>query len=376
MGTILARARAAHNANLESSPPAAAVEPLEELAARHHRFAIVVDASSSRRDAKATRARIVLLLLELRCPLAGTPRKRWYVPGAVARVGWRGLSDRWLKRFGEQAPSERALRGHLAQLESACILQRAPGDYLPVRRELVAAGKRPRYPDTFHILAGEAESEWWADAGERILENHPDAKTNPRRWREVLGDWRNWIGQPGLPFPRGDGSAEANVPRGTPCRPTPPTEKQLAARVVAAAGARGPLGVISALHRAGVALEARAASQAARDHARLAGATAMLGAAIARGPKISNPAGWLLRAFRHAKPAELEAAANAAGLSGTKKGQSSPAGTAGNRPGSPQEDSQCESKTPPAEMQPASNSAKQLTLPMIFPAPSFRSLID
>jgi len=273
-----------------SAPP----DSLAELATRNFRLSTLVVATSRRRDVQRNRARILLLLLDLKCPLGGRPRALWYVPGAVARLGWRGLRDRWEDRFGEAPPSERTIRSYLGILEAVCAIQRQPGDFLPVRRDLIQDGKRPRYPDTLHVLESEDVSKWWAREGEALLRENPEARTNPRVWKSVFGDWRGAARRPELPF---DPPLRNVVPA--------PSPEKLVSNVLAASRARGPLARLSALSSAGLRLALPERLELARDPGRLAGAAALLWIALERGPRVRNPTGWLLRAFRSASIEEL-----------------------------------------------------------------------
>jgi len=301
-GALPQRMALSNTARRLATPEPVAPDPLDELAARSHRLATVVSATSRRRDVRETRARVLLLLLELRCPLGRSPRLRWYVPGAVARLGWRGILDRWRERFGEDPPAERTIRGHLGALEGACAIQRQPGDFLPVRRDYLKEGRRPRHPDTLHVLEDERDATWWATTGEALLERNPDARRDPRAWKRLFARWRELARTPELPF---------ELPEDPPAVAHAPERVQA---VLVASTARGALASLSGLAAAGLRLGARERLELARDPARLAGAAGLLWRALDRGDRVRNPEGWLLRAFRSASSDELAAAARAAML--------------------------------------------------------------
>ena len=294
-------------------PRAERIDPLDALAARARRLADVVEAVSRRRDVRELRAQILLLLLAMRCPPGVRPIRTWYVPGAVARVGARGLVRAWRTYWGEDPPSERTVRRHLGALEQAGAIVRAPGDWLPTPRADIDA-RGWRYPDTVHLLCEEWAAQWWAREGWARLEEHPEARRNPSRWRELIGDWRARArAQQGELFP--DLVAQLSADRTTaeaseePRRDrAKPMARDLADLVVRRAGS---LELLSCAARVGVHVRGANAYSLARDPVRLRGATAILVLALeawasGRGPRIRRPAGYLVRAYRHATARELE----------------------------------------------------------------------
>jgi hypothetical protein len=292
-----------------SAPLVQGASPLDELAGRSVLLAGLVEAASRRRDVREVRARIVLLLFALRCPLGARPSKPWYVPGAVARLGAEGLLRAWAGFYGEGAPCLRSMRSHLGALEQSGILQRSPGDWLPVRRNPAHRERRPRWPDTFHLLDGEAATEFWAGPGARLLEQHPAARHSPEVWRRLFAGWRTKPVQHQLAF------------EGVLARPKPPPPRAAAnhgeLEAVRAAGvelaralrsAAGPFEVFGALAAAGAGLRGPGTFKAAAGWKRLRLAGAMLARALVRGDRVRNAGGWVWRAFACADAQELERA--------------------------------------------------------------------
>jgi len=299
-------------------------EPLDALAARSRRLADLVESISRRRDVRELRARLLVLLLELRCPVGARPRKPWYVPGAVARLGVEGLRRAWRAYHGGEPPCARTLRAHLGLLERVRAVGRQPGDW--VDGELPAEGAwRPRHADTIHVLEDEAAAEAWGARVAPALAAHRDLRRNPDRWRRLVGRWRGPIGrQLDLFDPAG---RPAGSPEGLPDRvgEDRPAGEALARRLASLAQARSQevLDVLAAARDAGAHLRGRASFELAADRRRAFGAAALLARALARGDWVRNRAAWLVRAFRLAGAGELDrAAAWAAGYgSDPRKGR-------------------------------------------------------
>lgn len=290
-----------------SAPARAHASALAELATRSVLLAGLVEAASRRRDVRELRAQLVLLLLALRCPLSGRPARPWYVPGAVARLGASGLMRAWEGFFGEQPPCLRSMRSHLGALEQAGVLQRSPGDWLPVRRDPAHPERRPRWAETIHILDGENATEFWAGPGARLLDLHPAARNSPDVWRKVFGNWRSGVVQHVLLLEGSAGTsprrAAANTEEGAEVR-------QAGVKLARALRqAREPVQVLAALEDAGAGLKGGASFRAAGSWQRLRAAGALLARAMSRGDRIRNPAGWIWRAFESAPRDELAAAA-------------------------------------------------------------------
>lgn len=290
-----------------SAKAAPTATALEQLASRSVLLAGLVDACSRRRDVRQIRAQIVLLLLRLACPLHGRPARSWYVPGAVARLGAEGLLRAWRGFTGEDPPCLRSMRSHLGALEQAGILQRGPGDWLPVRRDPDHPERRPRFPDTFHVLDGEAASEFWAGPGSRLLDLHPEARHSPDVWKKLFGGWRSGVVQHVLAL---EGAIGA---RSAPRAAANPEDVAEARRRGAELGralvrARDPLAVLSGLAVAGVVLKGPGSFKAAGAWPRLRACGAMLARALSRGDRVRNPAGWIWRALESAQPHELASA--------------------------------------------------------------------
>ncbi len=281
--------------------------PLDALSRRSVLLAGLVESASRRRDVRELRARIVLLLLNLRCPLHARPTRSWYVPGAVARLGAEGLLRAWEGFFGEEAPCLRSMRSHLGMLEQSGILRRSPGDWIPGFRDAAHPERRPRWPDTFHVLDGEAATEFWAGPGGRLLELHPEARHSPDAWRKLFGRWREGGLQdvfsfeaPTLPEPARRAAAGSDEAQETRAR-----------GVALARGlkrAAGPLEVLSALAGAGVTLKGGLGFKAAGAWPRLRAVGALLARALCRGDRVRNPSAWVARVFEDAAPKELEQA--------------------------------------------------------------------
>jgi hypothetical protein len=285
-----------------------AVSPIDALAARSRRLADVVSAISRRADVRNKRARLLSLLLSLRCPLQAAGLKaRWYVRGAVARLSIDALRRAWKSFHGEEAPSAKTLRAHLGALERNLAIIREPGQFLPMLFD-DHPERRPRWPDTIHVLDDERTAEWWASAGRALLEASPAARWNPREWRRAFGDWRRKADNPQaeLSFP-GPISRDTTAPDAVPARGDElETAGKLAALVRAAPGA---ITALRELRGLGVPIVGPAVNELARDRARLLGAAALLAFALARGDGIRNRPGWVVRAFRFAEPEELAGAA-------------------------------------------------------------------
>lgn len=286
-----------------SVPTAVRSSSLAELSKRSVLLAALVEAASRRRDVREVRAQIVLLLLALRCPLASTPGKPWYVQGAVARLGAEGLLRAWIGYFGEEGPCLRSMRSHLGCLEQSGILQRSPGDWLPWRRDEAHPERRPRWPDTFHVLDGEKATEYWAGPGARLLELNPAARHSPDAWRKLFARWRSDFVQhvlalTGESAPASPRRAAANSEEGAAVRAR---GTALARSLVRA---RGPCDVLSAVAAAGAELRGPASFQAAGNLRRLRAAAAMLARALCRGDRVRCGGGWLWRAFTDASRKE------------------------------------------------------------------------
>lgn len=243
------------------------------------------------------RARLLLLLLAMRCPPGSRPARRWYVQGGVARLGVEGIRRAWRGFHGEEPPCERRLRGHLGVLERSLALVRVPGDWMPGRY----AGPRPRYPDTLLVLTSEAEVSWWAQQGLERLDAHPGARVNPTTWREVFGDWRRELHQPRLPFPASE--PRRGTPTSSPAAPPArPAALQLARAVRDAQDAVEPLRALAA---AGARLSGPLGWRLAADPRLACGLAALLARALWRGDGIRSRTAWVAAAARHPNAHEL-----------------------------------------------------------------------
>ena len=172
-------------------PNAHRIDPHAALEARSRRLAQAVEACSRRRDVRERRSQIVLIVQAAACPLGCRARRPWYVPGAAARLGARGIARAWRVVWGEEPPTVRTIRSHLGALERACVLVRAPGAWLPAWTDPEHPERRPRYPDSFHLLEDDRAAEWWATIGRRRLEDAPRARQNPGIWARLFGAWRS-----------------------------------------------------------------------------------------------------------------------------------------------------------------------------------------
>lgn len=299
---------------------------LESLAGRCRRLADAIEATSRRRDVREKRAKIVLSILALRCPSRGLPRVEWYVPGAVARVGALGLWRLWKHHWGEDPPSLKTVRAHLGELEMACVIARSPGDWLPMMRNPDHPERRPRYPDTFHVLESHAAANWWATTGRARILSSPDCRFSPDRWRTLFGYWRQEAAQDSIQGKLGDVSKlsescpELSVatpgpqkrPRGIPraARKASPETLDIVRTLSAAVldPDSNAFQIHAALRSAGAELAGKMSWVVGANPEKLRGAAAMLAVALERGDAIRKPAGWLVRAFRHGSFGEFEAA--------------------------------------------------------------------
>lgn len=283
----------------------AASSSLGELSRRSVLLAGLVEAASRRRDVRELRAQIVLLLLKLRCPLGARPGKSWYVPGAVARLGAEGLLRAWEGFFGEEPPCLRSMRSHLGALEQSGILRRSPGDWM-VWRDPAHPERRPRWPDTLHVLDGEDASEFWAGPGQKLLDLYPAAKSSPDVWRRLFGNWRTAGAQLVLDF---EAQGAVAAPRARANAEEVPEQRERGIKLARALKrSHEPLAVLTALSECGVDLRGGAGFRAAGAPRRLRGAAAVLARALMRGDRIRNLSGWLWRVFEDGEPAELAAA--------------------------------------------------------------------
>ena len=287
-----------------SVPALLPLEPLELLAGRSRRLADLVESVSRRRDVRELRARLLVLLLELRCPVKGRPRRPWYVPGAVARLGVEAMRRAWRGFYGLEAPCPRTIRSHLGVLERVLAVVRQPGDWVELDRP--AGEWRPRHADTLHVLEDDEAVAAWVEHGAELVRRHPETRTNPDAWRRRVGAWRRRPRAVQLELFEG-GRAE-----GLPDRVGERREQgeALAASlgVQERAGARDALELLRVGQDAGVVLRGRPSFELAQDRPRLAGALALLARALVRGDAVRSTAAWLVRAYRHAGRTELEAA--------------------------------------------------------------------
>lgn len=284
-------------------------DPVGDLALESPRLANVVEATSRKRDVRSRRAKILLLLLALACPVNAAPARAWYVPGAVARVGAEGLLRAWQSFFHEPAPSLRSMRTHLGELERSLAIVASPGDWMPVAKDPEHPERRPRYPQTFHLLVSDEAAEWWEREGLELAQRHPESRHNPDAWRRLFRSWRERAArvarEPLLPF-----TDPETMEGGKPARPRvagrvddPADQRRAAAAIAEAAKLHqdDPLALLSALRAAGVPISgSKAAASLAREPRRLAAAARLLARALERGDRVRNRAGWLVRMFRAA----------------------------------------------------------------------------
>lgn len=275
---------------------------LDELAARSLRLATVVQAASRRRDVRELRARILGLLVALRCPRSGNPARSWYVPGGVARLGISGIVRAWRGFYGEAAPTERTIRAHLGALERALALVRVPGDWIPT----APGAPRLRHPDTILLLEDEAEAEFWAREGLPALERHPEARTNPSVWRRLFRSWRKDAHDPQgrLPFPA---PARRTIEDARPALP------QEAAELRKALAGGDDLKVAEALRSIHALPDGRVLWTLVRQAGPFRRAAARLADELERRTRIRNRAGWIVWAFRAAGGRLQPAASSRAG---------------------------------------------------------------
>ncbi len=346
-------------------PHAQRLDPFAHLEGRARRLAQAIEGASRRRDVRERRAQIVLVIWELTCPLGGRPRRSWYVPGGTARLGADGIRRAWRGYFGEDPPCLRTIRSHLGALERACVLVRAPGDWLPIWPDPRHPERRPRYADTFYLLDSDQAAEWWAGVGHERLEELPGARHNPDKWAAAFGNWRAEAagfqlelrfdrprgsggpetvgailagGEPGRTVPSGD-LMTLGTPPATPADelvkqtrenpetdariPPGPTEAQAELAGLVRRGA-GPFELLAGLAATGAQVQGLNFGRLARDGPRLVGAAAVYLVALRRGDRIRNRAAWLVRVFTAAAEWELAAAiyrvARVGGQTGARNG--------------------------------------------------------
>lgn len=290
------------------------LDPFGHLEARAPRMANAILATSRRRDVRERRSQLVLLLMAMACPVGRRPLKSWYVPGGVARNGAEGIRRAWDGFWGEEPPSLRTVRSYLGELEAAAVLVRSPGDWLPMMRDPEHPERRPRYPDSFHLLRSDASAEWWSGPGRLLLERNPGARCNPDTWRALFQGWRSRA-------ENGQLELVALIAAGEP-RPAAPTrgigsrgkvdgaqaaaQTEDAATIAAAVRARrGPMALLLTLAATGCRLEGGNAAKLVATPELLEGAALLLARALRRGDRIRNRAGWLVRMAKNAPRAEL-----------------------------------------------------------------------
>jgi len=267
-------------------------QDLQRLAARSARLALLVEASSARADARRARARLLLLLLGLACPRTAVPRRPWYVPGAVVRLGPAALLRAWGSLW-EEVPCVRTVRRHLAALEEVLAIVREPGARIASLRRPMRA---PRYADTIHLLEDEDEARWWEKTGAEVVRRHPELRTSPEAWARRLGSWRalahsrqlELFESPRAPFPmRGFEAPPADLEAG-----------RAAARLVAQGLRSGAFELLGALEAVGAHVPAKAQLDALRSPARFQRAAALYALALARGDQVRDGWAWIRSALR------------------------------------------------------------------------------
>jgi hypothetical protein len=289
-------------------PEAIRTEPLLILEHKIARLSSVVRQLSPRRDACRTRAQILLSVLRLRCPFHGTPASSWYVPGAVARLGARGLHRSWPALWLEPAPAVKTFKRHLRSLVDSCCLLVSPGDWLPSRSAL-QVDFWPRYPDTIHIVDTDEQAEWLAGPARFLELQFPKARTNPTVWWERFSRWRSCPPVQTLLFAP---STESLRPAADDRRIQPSGSSVVAAsaleRLVRNFRRLDQHQVEVSLLEAGVHLTGPNRRLLFGDPLRLMGAVAILAQALRRASPPRARAGFLVYAFRRARPGERDGA--------------------------------------------------------------------
>lgn len=287
-------------------PPPLPFSPLDLLAARSRRLADLVEAVSRRRDVRELRARLLVLLLELRCPHSGRPKRSWYVPGAVCRMGVEAIRRAWRGYHRTEPPCARTIRAHLGLLEQVRAVVRQPGDWVGLRTEPREGGWRPRHADTIHVLEDEESLEAWVRNGAEVLRSHPEARRNPDAWARLLSGWRRRrparqlglfddLPPEGLQDRVGEGRADGRA-LASDLAALPEERRRDALQLLLVARAHG------------VEARGRPTWALAADRSRLEGGLCLLARALVRGDCVRNRAAWLVRAHRLAPAAELEQA--------------------------------------------------------------------
>lgn len=297
--------------NIEGAKPRPARAPLDELARLAPRLAAVVESCSKRRDVRTARSRILVVLLEARCPRNVAPRRPWYVPGAVARMPIAVQRQAFRQRWGEEPPSERRWRDHLRELERALAIVRAPGDPIPQLRPNPSGEPRAwRYPDTVHLLDDDADAEWWAAQGAFLVAQHPEVRVSAAAWRLHLGDWRERRPVQLELFALLDRVAARMDVRGNGPPPVRSLDDGRAAAVLAAvATGEGPArDALERMAAAGVEVRGRMRPILLARPERLRGAAGLLALALRRQRPVRNRTGFIVSVWRSARDAELSAA--------------------------------------------------------------------
>jgi len=283
------------------------IDPVAFLEERSRRLTNIVEATSRRKDVREFRARLLILLLDMRCPLNLRPNRKWYVPGGVARVGPEGLRRAWRTYYGEEPRSLRTFRAHLSALEQSLAIMRSPGDWIPVYT--TSPEKRPRYADTIHILESDRAAVWWEEVGRELLSQKPKTRHNPDKWADAFGSWREDAAverRDLFSTLRAVGSASEPVPLEDYEEPAKVESKVAALELAKLIRAKAdPLEIMIGLRRIGCPLRGRNTWRLAADRKRFEGSVALLACALARGDRIRSRAGWLVRAWRSAGLSEI-----------------------------------------------------------------------
>ncbi len=241
---------------------------------------------------------LMLLLHRRSCPLqAGSPKRKWYVPGAVVGAGIPQLQAWWEDTYQERAPSERTLRTHLGVLERAGAIVRSPGELLEGLGSW-SDHAPPRHPDTIHLIHRRREAQWWSRVGSAELERTPRARHSAAAWWRLFAHWRREAADPQLEL-----DFDPHLEERDPSRDQRPQAVETAAPraelLDAAAAQLEPVPMLKACAAAGVVIQGRAQFQLAADPARFAQALRALARELRAGRRIRNAGGWLVWVFGH-----------------------------------------------------------------------------
>ena len=293
-------------------------DPVSALESRNPWVADQLEGVTSRQDALYIRAAILTQLHRGAAPNTTSPLQQpWYRPGAVARMGAKGVLRRWSKEFGIP-PTVDTIQSHLKFLHDHCLIALGPGDWRPTR--VAGSFVRARYPDTIYLLTNEEEAIWWAETGEARMRSNPKARTNPSEWERLFHNWR------GEAIGIASGADTATEPLSAVFGPDPSDSPPLtpqgletsdstltAAEAIAAKDLGGLLGALKAK---GVEYRGGSLMKIQKTPERLFGSVAMYLQAVEAGREVASTGGWIWTVFQNGSIAEMDEAVKACSVEG------------------------------------------------------------